>query len=58
MARNKLAGKSTGRSKSARYYAKNPAARKKKNEYNKKYHSSPERRKYRSELNKANPKIP
>ena len=45
-----------GKSKSARYYASNPAARKKKNSYNKKYHSTAKRRKYRSELNKENRK--
>jgi len=54
MARNKLAGKSVGKSKSAKYFAKNPKARKKKNAYNKKYHASPERVKYRQELNKKN----
>jgi hypothetical protein len=41
-------------SKSSEYYKKNPEARKKKNSYNKKYHATPERRKYRSELNKEN----
>jgi len=54
MARNKLAGKFTGKSESAKYFAKNPEARKKKNEYNKKYHATPERITYRSKLNKAN----
>ena len=43
-------------SKSARYYRDNPEARKKKNRYNKKYHSTSSRRKYRSELNKENRK--
>ena len=43
-----------GMSKSARYYRDNPEARAKKNRYNKKYHSTPKRRKYRSELNKEN----
>jgi hypothetical protein len=56
MARNSLAGKSTGKSKSAKYFAENPEARKKKNEYNKEYHSSPSRIKYREELNAANRK--
>jgi len=56
MARNSLAGKSTGKSKSAKYFASNPEARKKKNEYNKEYHSSPSRIKYREELNAANRK--
>jgi hypothetical protein len=56
MARNGLAGKSTGNSKSAKYFASNPEARKKKNEYNKEYHSSPSRVKYRQELNSANRK--
>ena len=48
--------KKTGKSKSAKYYAKNPKARAKKNRYNKKYHSTAKRRKYRSELNKENRK--
>ena len=52
--RNSLAGKSTGKSKSAKYFAENPKARAKKNAYNKKYHATPERVTYRSELNKAN----
>jgi hypothetical protein len=52
--RNKLAGKSTGKSKSAKYFAANPEARAKKNDYNKKYHSSEERNKYRAKLNMAN----
>ena len=56
MARNTLAGKGEGKSRSAKYYAKNPKARKKKQEYDKKYHSSSERKKYRSELNKKNRK--
>lgn len=54
MARNTLAGKSTGKSESAKYFANNPEARKKKNEYNKEYHATPERIKYRDGLNKAN----
>lgn len=56
MARNSLAGKSTGTSKSAKYFAENPEARKKKNAYNKEYHSTPARVKYREELNAANRK--
>ena len=44
------------KSKSARYYASNPEARAKKAKYDKKYHSTPARRKYRSSLNKANRK--
>jgi hypothetical protein len=54
--KNKLAGKSTGTSKSAKGYAENPDSRKKKKEYDTKYHSTPERREYRSGLNKANRK--
>lgn len=54
--RNKLAGKSSGKSKSARYFAANPEAREKKNAYNKEYHSTEGRREYRSSLNKANRK--
>ena len=52
--RNSLAGKSTGKSKSAKYFASHPEARKKKNEYNKEYHSTPARNKYRAQLNMAN----
>lgn len=56
MARNKLAGKSTGKSKSAKYYSSNPEARAKKKSYDTKYHSTKKRKKYRSKLNKANRK--
>lgn len=52
--RNRLAGKLKGKSKSARYFKLNPDSRKKKNEYNKEYHSTEERRRYRSRLNRAN----
>jgi hypothetical protein len=52
--RNKLAGKSTGKSKSAKYYAANPDSRKKKDEYNKEYHSTDKRKSYRTGLNRAN----
>jgi hypothetical protein len=37
--------------RSTRYYRKNAEARAKKAAYDKQYHSTPERRKYRSELN-------
>ena len=43
-----------GKSKSARYYQDNPEARKKKNKYNKDYHSTAKRREYRAELNADN----
>ena len=56
--RNKKAGTSTGKSKSAKYFAANPKARAKKNAYNKAYHATPERKKYRADLNKANKKSP
>ena len=52
--RNKLAGKSTGTSKSAKYFASHPEARAKKNAYNKDYHATAERKNYREELNKVN----
>ena len=52
--RNSNAGKFTGKSKSSKYFASNSEARKKKNEYNKEYHSTPERKRYRVELNKKN----
>jgi len=52
--RNSLAGTSTGKSKSAKYFASNPEARAKKNKYNTKYHATEERKNYREELNKVN----
>jgi len=52
--KNKKAGKSTGTSKSAKYFAANPKARAKKNAYNTAYHSTSERKAYRAGLNKAN----
>lgn len=52
--RNGLAGKSTGTSTSAKYFASHPEARKKKNEYNKDYHATEKRKEYRAELNKSN----
>lgn len=55
--RNKKAGTSTGKSKSAKYFASNPEARKKKNEYNTKYHSTSERKKYRAKHNAARKKM-
>ena len=56
--RNKNAGKSTGTSKSAKYFAANPDARAKKNAYNSTYHSSTKRKKYRAVLNKLTRKSP
>lgn len=50
--RNNNAGKSTGTSKSAKYFAANPEARAKKNAYNKKYGGTTKRKKYRAALNK------
>lgn len=52
MARNSLAGKSTGKSPSADYLRKNPAARKKKLAYDKEYQK--DKVGYRVELNRAN----
>jgi len=52
--KNSLAGSTKGKSKSAKYFQENPEARKKKDAYNKEYHSTPERKKYRVKLNKAN----
>ena len=54
--RNKLAGTQKGKSDSAEFYHKNKAARKRKQAYDKKYHSTPRRRKYRSLLNAINRK--
>jgi len=56
MARNKLAGKINGKSKSSKHYAKNIKSRKKKNQYDKEYSSSEERKKYRVKLNLFNRK--
>lgn len=50
MARNTLAGTTTGTSKSSKYFAANPDAKAKKNAYMKKYAATPERRKYRAQL--------
>jgi hypothetical protein len=58
MGRNTLAGKSTGNSKSAKYFATHPEARAKKNAYNTKYHATAERKAYRAELNRANRQAP
>jgi hypothetical protein len=54
--RNSLAGTKKGKSESAKYFQSNPKAKAKKDAYNKEYHSTPARRKYRSELNKENRK--
>jgi len=54
MARNSNAGKSTGTSASAKYFASHPEARAKKNAYNTRYHATDERKQYRAALNKAN----
>lgn len=56
--RNNNAGKFTGKSKSSKYFAENPEARKKKNEYNTKYQDTPKRKKYRAELTRANNESP
>ena len=56
MARNKLAGLKRGMSESAKYFRNNPEARAKKDAYNKKYHSSPKRKKYRALLQAINRK--
>lgn len=54
MGRNSQAGKSTGKSASAKYLRNNPEARAKKQAYDKAYHQTPERKQYRADLNKAN----
>ena len=56
MARNKLAGTKVGNSKSAKYYQKNPDAKKVKDSYNKTYGASTFRKKYRALLAKLNKK--
>ena len=52
--RNRNAGKSTGKSKSAKYFKKNKASRDKKNAYMKKYNATPEAKRKRAALNKKN----
>lgn len=54
MARNTLAGKSSGKSRAAKYLRKNKSVREKKKAYDKEYNSSPEQKRYRAALNKAN----
>jgi len=54
--RNSLAGKKVGDSKSAKYYQSNPEARDKKDAYNKEYHSTENRKKYRTILQAINRK--
>lgn len=44
------------RSESAKYFDEHPEAKAKKNAYNKKYHSTEERKKYRAFLNRMNRK--
>lgn len=43
-----------GQSKSARHYRRNRASAEKKKAYDKAYHSTPERRRYRAALNRKN----
>jgi hypothetical protein len=54
--RNSLAGKSTGKSKSAKYFATHPKARVVKLDYMKKYEKSEANKNYREELNRVNRK--
>lgn len=54
--RNSLAGSRKGKSKSAKYYQENPDAKKKKDDYNTEYHSTPARKKYRAALQALNRK--
>lgn len=54
--RNRLAGTKRGKSRTAKFYQENPDARKKKDEYNKEYHSTPARKKYRAVLQAINRK--
>jgi hypothetical protein len=56
MARNRLAGTKRGKSRTARYYQTHPEAAKKRDKYNKKYHSTPARKKYRAVLQAINRK--
>ena len=56
MARNKLAGKRTGTSKTAKHYAKNAKSRAKKKKYDTEYSSKKSAKKKRVQSNKANRK--
>ena len=56
MARNRLAGTKRGKSRTARFYQTHPEAAKKRDRYNKKYHSTPARKKYRAVLQAINRK--
>lgn len=56
MARNRLAGTKRGKSRTARFYQTHPEAAKKRDAYNKKYHSTPARKKYRAVLQAINRK--
>ena len=56
MARNSLAGKILGKSKTSRFYAKNPKSREKKKKYDTKYHKTEKRKSYRAFLNWWNKK--
>lgn len=56
MARNSLAGTKKGKSRTAKFYQENPEAAKKRDEYNKEYHSTKERKKYRAVLQAINRK--
>ena len=56
MPANKLKGSKKGTSRTARYYQENPDARKRRDDYAKKYHSTPERKKYRAVLQAINRK--
>jgi hypothetical protein len=56
MAKNSLAGTSTGKSKSAKYFASNPKQRAAKIKYNTEYNKTKKRTLYRVALNAANRK--
>ena len=58
MARNSLAGKITGKSKTAKYYASNPKTKAKKKKYDTDYHKSKSRKKYSAKLIKFNKNNP
>lgn len=54
MPRNKLAGKRTGKSRSAKYYHSHPEAREKKKQYDTQFNKSPKQRKKRVILVREN----
>lgn len=54
MPRNKLAGIIRGKGRTSKFYQSHPESKAKKDRYNKKYHSTTKRKKYRAMLQAIN----